>query len=172
MSKVYVRWYGSILEGEVAEEGGFAGMTPVRITLDGRHPVALYTPEHVYKTESEATGSSLVQTKPVQQAMPAEVKKYVADVYVNDFLQRFKKQHWDEARNHLRIDALQEFYQLWRQTHTHQPDNNRYIAGVDPGAPAGDVRVVLPLKPPPPPVHSKQRPKDTIRKNIVQLELF
>jgi hypothetical protein len=169
-TKVYVRWYGKVLEGEVVDGGGFAGMTPVRIPLDGHHPVALFAPGHVYQTESEA--GSLAQTKPVVKEILKEVQEYIADVYINDKLDRFKKSHWDEARNHLRIDALDEFYQLWRQTHTHQPDNNRYIVGVDPGAPAGDVRVVLPLKPPPPPVHHKQRPKDVIRKNIVQLSLF
>jgi len=169
-ARVYVRWYGKVLEGEVVEGEGFAGMTPVRIPLDGHHPVALFAPGHVYQTEAEA--GSLVQAKPVKRAILAEAGEYIADVYVNDLLDRFKKSHWDEARNHLRIDALDEFYQLWLRTHTHKPAEARYIVGVDPARPGGDVSVVLPLKPPPPPVHHKQRPKDTIRKNIVQLSLF
>lgn len=169
--KVYVRWYSKVLEAELVD-GELIGMKQVRIPLDGRHPVALFTPGHVYKTEAEALAGGLAQTEPVKQEIPSEICQYIADVYVEDSLQRFKKSHWDEARNHLRIDALEEFYQLWRKTHAGKPAESRYIVGVDPGDPAGDVSVVLPLKPPPPPVHHKTRPKDTIRKNIVEISLF
>ena len=171
MSKVYVRWYGKVLEGELLD-GDQMGMKQVRIPLDGHHPVALFTPGHVYQTEAEASACTLVQAKPAQQTIPEEVRQYVADVYVDDLLQRFKKSHWDEAHNHLCIDALDEFYQLWCRTHTHNTAEDRYIVGVDPGDPRGDVSVVLPFKQPPPPLHHKQRPKDIIRKNIVQLSLF
>lgn len=29
-------------------------------------------------------------------------------------LQQFKEEHWDQEHNHLRIDALEDFYRLWR----------------------------------------------------------
>jgi len=31
-----------------------------------------------------------------------------------EMLQKFKAEHWDHEHNHLRIDALDEFYQLWK----------------------------------------------------------
>jgi len=169
MAKVYVRWYGNVLEGELLE-GECMGMKQVRIPLDGHHPVALFSSGHVYQTEAEACG--LAQNKPAQESIPAEAKGYIADVYANDLVQRFKDSHWDAERNHLRIDALEEFYQIWRMTHCRNPAEARYIIGVDPGDPRGDVSVTLPLKPPPLPVHHRQRPKDVIRKNIIELSLF
>ena len=157
MGKVYVRWYGSILEGELLD-GDQMGMKQVRIPLDGHHPVGLFAPGHVYQTETEASACSLEQAKPVQPTVPTEIKEYIADVYVNDLLERFKKLHWDDRRNHLRIDALDEFYQLWRQTHCHKPVE------------APVIKAELPLKPPSPTIHHKPQPKRTI--NTTQLSLF
>ena len=41
-----------------------------------------------------------------------EIKEAVARV-----IDKFKAAHWDNARNHLRIDALDEFYRLWLKVH-------------------------------------------------------
>ena len=173
---VYVRWYGKVLEGELLD-GDQMGMKQVRIPLDGRHPVALFTPGHVYDTRSHPDLMESDQ-RPARKETLETRRPSPSDVLpANDrqMLEAFKRDHWDHEHNHLRIDALDEFYRLWRMAITpfgFSETKPRYVVGVDPGDPRGDVSVMLPLKPPPPPVHHKQRPKDVIRKNIVQLELF
>lgn len=129
MSTVYVRWYGKILEGEVAEGEGFMGMTPVRIPLDGHHPVALFMPQHVYESAELAKMQNSPVNSPNSPRIPRKteekpreisrmsVEEYIAEVYVTDMVQRFKASHWDEAHNHIRVDSLDEFYRLWLQTH-------------------------------------------------------
>lgn len=117
MSTVYVRWYGKILEGEVADGDGFMGMTPVRIPLDGHHPVALFMPQHVYDSPEKLTETPESPSKAESDVVSLTPEQYIAKVYVTDLVQRFKKSHWDEAHNHLRVDSLEEFYQIWLQTH-------------------------------------------------------
>lgn len=141
-TKVYVSWYGRTLEGEVVDGDGFMGMTPVRIPLDGHHPVALFFPQHVYESEELAKMQSSPVNSPNSprsfpeipgktEEEPREISRmtvgeYVAKVYVTDLVQRFKKSHWDEAHNHLRTEYLEEFYQLWRKTHDRrQPEKDR-----------------------------------------------
>ena len=161
---VYVRWYGKVLEGEMLD-GELMGMKQVRIPLDGRHPVALFTPGHVYDTEAEALACGSPQTKPVKQEIQAESRQHIDDImpaYDRLGIEAFKEAYWDHERNHLRIDKLDEFYKLWRMAMTpfgFVETKARYIVGVDPGNPRGDVSALLPLKPPPPPVHHKMRPK-------------
>ena len=167
MCKVYVKWYGNVLEGELLD-GEHLGFKQVRIPLDGHHPVALFSSRHVYQTEAEATACGLARTKPAQESMPVEVKEYVADVYAVTLLQRFKDSHWDAKRNHLRVDALEEFYQLWRSTHSHESAEARYIAGVDVADQKGDTNVVSTLNPPFP-VYHKPLTKTT---RITELALF
>lgn len=112
-TKVYVRWYGNVLEGEVADSEGFMGMTPVRIPLDGHHPVALFFPQHVYDSPELLTGISIDQSKVAENLTEISDKQSK----VADPVQQFKESHWDEAHNHIRVDFLDEFYQLWLQTH-------------------------------------------------------
>ncbi len=117
---VYVHWYGKLLQGTVVNDNDLMGMVAVRIPLMGGHPVALFTPAHVYASaeESQQAASTLQQ--------PATPAASVADSPVCcrttatstsaawQTLQKFKQEHWDTSRNHLRIEALEEFYQLWR----------------------------------------------------------
>lgn len=87
-------------------------------------------PQHVYQSEGEAKGNSPIissnspkvatEASEISRTEPEEAKSYIADVYANTMIQRFKSSHWDEARNHLRIDALDEFYRLWLMTHDHR----------------------------------------------------
>lgn len=109
-TKVYVRWYGNVLEGEVADGEGFMGMTPVRIPLDGHHPVALFFPQHVYDSPELLTGISEDQSKVDESLTKVDNNRSK----VVDPVQQFKESHWDEAHNHLRVDSLDEFYRLWR----------------------------------------------------------
>lgn len=112
-TKVYVRWYGNVLEGEVADGEGFMGMTPVRIPLDGHHPVALFFPQHVYSSPELLTGISEDRSKVDESLTKVDNNRSK----VADPVQQFKESHWDEAHNHIRVDSLDEFYQLWLQTH-------------------------------------------------------
>lgn len=130
-TKVYVSWYGNVLEGEVVDGEGFMGMTPVRIPLDGHHPVALFFPQHVYSSPEKLTEISEDRSKVDESltkvdnnrskvdsgVVPLTPEEYIAEVYVTDLVKRFKESHWDEAHNHIRVDSLDEFYQLWLQTH-------------------------------------------------------
>ena len=112
-TKVYVSWYGRTLEGEVVDGDGFMGMTPVRIPLDGHHPVALFFPLHVYSSPELLTEISKDQSKVAENLTEiSDEQSKVADP-----VQQFKESHWDEAHNHLRVNCLDEFYQLWLQTH-------------------------------------------------------
>lgn len=112
-TKVYVRWYGNVLEGEVADGEGFMGMTPVRIPLDGHHPVALFFPQHVYSSPEKLTEISEDRSKVDESLTKVDNNRSK----VADPVQQFKESHWDEAHNHIRVDSLDEFYQLWLQTH-------------------------------------------------------
>ena len=120
----FVRWYGSVLEGSVVEnttkDGPLAGMVAVRIPLMGMYPVALFCPQHVYETEAQAAEG--IRQQPVKRDVPVPpamehtsdaVVKPVSDAWSQ--LQQFKRAHWDEQRNHLQTDALDEFYQMWRE---------------------------------------------------------
>ena len=98
---VYVLWYGKVLQGNVVRENDMMGMTAVRIPLQGQHPIALFTPGHVYDTADEAENS-----------------KSVPKVSETSQCEAFKKAHWDTGRNCLRTDSLDEFYSLWKMEHT------------------------------------------------------
>lgn len=115
---VYVRWYGNILQGELLD-GECMGMKQVRIPLDGHHPIALFTPGHVYDTvEKMQEAAKEVYSyqknfpKPEDIIHPDLHMPYPADDYIK--LEQFKRDNWDHERNHLRIDKLDEFYKLWR----------------------------------------------------------
>lgn len=113
-TKVYVRWYGQTLEGEVADGGGFMGMTPVRIPLDGHHPVALFFPQHVYGSPEEVKGDSPV----ISYNEPEIPKNDIMQADDRQGIEAFKKAYWDDGRGHLRVDKLDEFYKLWREAMT------------------------------------------------------
>ena len=98
---VYVLWYGKVLQGNVVRENDMMGMTAVRIPLQGQHPIALFTPGHVYDTADDAENS-----------------KSVPKVAETSQCEAFKKAHWDNVRNCLRTDSLDEFYSLWKMEHT------------------------------------------------------
>ena len=139
---VYVRWYGSILQGEVVEnqeKGILGGMVAVRIQVQGMKATALFMPGHVYASAEEISGNH-----PQNRVSPTKVAEKPREIPRNegfelhqerinealmkadplDFVKvevpesamsvlKFKADHWDHERNHLRIDALDEFYRLW-----------------------------------------------------------
>lgn len=119
MPQVYVRWYDNILQGELLD-GEYIGMKQVRIPLDGHHPIALFTPGHVYESvEKMQEVAKEVYSYPKEFPKPEDIIhpdlpcSYPADDYLN--LEIFKRDNWDQEHNHLRIDKLDEFYWLWRE---------------------------------------------------------
>lgn len=130
---VYVEWYGQVLQGEVVENdctGRLSDMVAVRIPLMGCHPVALFTQQSVYDSPEQAKGKSSAKlpeavrqsgdgaksqtvTPPIAPAgTPAADDRPVSEAWKR--LQQFKASHWDHERNHLLVDALEEFYAIWR----------------------------------------------------------
>ena len=105
---VFVRWYGKVLQGIVVRENGMMGMTAVLIPLQGQHVTALFTPGHVYDTADEAGNSKSVPKS--AESVPKYAETSMCDA--------FKESHWDNERNHLRTDSLDEFYFLWKMEHT------------------------------------------------------
>ena len=58
-----------------------------------------FTPAEAKNKTFEVTVSTL------QDVLPADDRKHI---------EAFKQANWDYERNHIRIDKLEEFYQLWR----------------------------------------------------------
>ena len=112
---VYVLWYGKVLQGNVVRENDMMGMTAVRIPLQGQHPIALFTPGHVYDTADDAENSKSVPK--IAKSVP-EIEESVPKVSETSQCDAFKKAHWDTGRNCLRTDSLDEFYSLWKMEHT------------------------------------------------------
>lgn len=150
---VYVLWYGKALQGNVVRENDMMGMTAVRIPLQGQHPIALFTPGHVYDTE-EAAGIS--ENAPKIATSAPRISENVPKVSETSQCEAFKKAHWDTGRNCLRTDSLDEFYSLWKMEHT----------------PHGHIEA--PAKEPVPVVGTKQCTKAAVKRQaeIIQLSLF
>lgn len=124
---VYVRWYGNVVQGELLDDECL-GMKQVRIPLDGHHPVALFTPGHVYNSPEQITEESSInfqKSADISEKAPIiakeEPKISTKDVLPADdreTIEAFKRDNWDHEHNHLRIDKLDEFYKLWRMAMT------------------------------------------------------
>ena len=157
---VFVPWYGKVLQGNVVRENDMMGMTAVRIPLQGQHPIALFTSGHVYDTADDAENSKSVPK--IAKSVPEieeNVPKYaesVPKVSETSQCEAFRKAHWDNERNHLRTDSLDEFYSLWKMEHT----------------PQGHIEA--PAKEPVPAVGTKPCTKAAAKKQTetIQLSLF
>ncbi len=150
---VYVLWYGKVLQGNVVRENDMMGMTAVRIPLQGQHPIALFTPGHVYDTADDAENSKSVPK--IAKSVP-EIEESVPKVAETSQCEAFKKAHWDNVGNCLRTDSLEEFYSLWKMEHT----------------PHGHIEA--PAREPVPEVGTKQCTKAAAKKHTetIQLSLF
>lgn len=124
MATVYVRWYGNILQGELLD-GEYLGMKQVRIPLDGHHPVALFTPGHVYETIEAVPTCYPVKDPSVaildmikghyEISQKESVAEFIEHTIDMQRVENFKYGNWDQEHKHLRIDKLDEFYRLWRE---------------------------------------------------------
>lgn len=150
-STVYVHWYGKLLQGTVINDHDLMGMVSVRIPLQGGHPVALFTPGHVYESETAANGiqagephKKMAEDRTAtscKDSMQASTKDNPSEAWQP--IQKFKQEHWDDEHNHLRIDAIEEFYRLWRTSVAAKygitiEEPPAHFVAVDPGSPDGD----------------------------------
>ena len=185
--KVYINWYHGVLEGELLD-GEFLGMRQVRIPLDGCHPIALFKESHIYASADEADKNrELSNKKPVfsNETRPfsnnnqplsentrqtSENTRQTSDDTLVAWRQ-FKLDHWDHEHNHLQIDALEEFYKLYRNVHDHYsfipPSPVSCDSVAESSAP---IVAILPQSPPPLPLHSKPQPKKLTKKQLRSAE--
>ena len=127
MAHVYVKWYGNVVQGELLD-GEYLGMKQVRIPLDGHHPIALFTPGHVYDSPEQVAENSSINfqksaeiSEKAPKISPKPVIVSPKDVLTADdreTIEAFKRDNWDYERGHLRIDKLDEFYKIWRMAMT------------------------------------------------------
>ena len=120
----------------------FASMVHVRVPIQGTPVIAVFSPSHVYATASEVPASmspralpagSPATTPAASAADPSPALSSVVcaasaetsapspswstpalDAHRARYRQ-FKADHWDNEHNHLHVDALEEFYQLFRE---------------------------------------------------------
>ena len=156
----------------------FAEWIPIRMTIPnsegdpivpGVRNICMYHMNHVYASAEEAQQAEAdFQQKPVATVPAAPPSADVPTVSdhsrplptVSDSstktnpseawqtIQKFKEEHWDQERNHLRIDALNDFYRLWRiavaarygVTIEEAPVT---VVAVDPGSPDGDKSATI-----------------------------
>ena len=124
---VYVRWYNSVIQGEVVpnttpNDKLLGSMVAVRIPLQGGHAVALFTPAHVYPSAEAASVQNVSksvrknpQSVPINTENVPKVSSNVQEqVSAWQRIQDFKQAHWNAERNWLNIDALEDFYQMFR----------------------------------------------------------
>lgn len=149
---VFVRWYGKILEGMIVENGEvnpmLASMVVVRVPVQGVKTQALFMPHHVYPNAELAAmkeGVKLVPTEmptvvPTETATetPSSNNKSRHSGRHNEAwkrLQEFKEANWDHERNHIKLRALNDFYDLWKEwvTGSH-PEADAYNGGPKPDA--------------------------------------
>ncbi len=117
---VFVRWYGKILEGMIVENNevtpALASMVVVRIPVQGVRASALFTPQHVYPNAELAGMKEGIKLMPTQTPSITPVTENMPNDGVSELyrkLQEFKMTNWDVERNHIKIAALNDFYDLW-----------------------------------------------------------
>lgn len=113
---VYVHWYGKLLQGTVINGHDLMGMVAVRIPLQGGHPVALFTPGHVYESETAANGIQAGEPhkKMAEDRTATSCKDSKPSSEAWLAIQQFKADHWDHVHNRLQLPYWKEFELLWR----------------------------------------------------------
>lgn len=121
---VFVWWYGKPVQGMVVENKEvtpmLSSMVVVRIPIQGVHASALFMPKNVFTSKEQLMFKHKVFTPAEAKNKQFEVKIetpvtekptiVATDAYKR--LQEFKQTHWDQEHNHIRIDALNDFYDL------------------------------------------------------------
>lgn len=180
---VFVRWYGSILQGEVVEnqeKGILGGMVAVRIQVQGAIATALFAPEHVYDSLQKTCGDyPKYIMRPAERIHKRTDNPIIPHRDLN--VLKFKEEHWDHEHNHLRIDALDEFYRLWRDNMAMRLGTNKPQPAMKVETPStpDEALVTLPSHKPQPIVSDKRMAelKKQLKKSlkpvtVKQLSLF
>lgn len=117
---VFVRWYGKILEGMIVENNevtpALASMVVVRIPVQGVRASALFTPDHVYSSAELAGMKEHIKVVPTESPTfvpTAEAKTDSNESELWRKLQEFKLANWDTEHNHIKLSALNDFYDMW-----------------------------------------------------------
>lgn len=156
---VYVLWYGKVLQGNVVRENDMMGMTAVRIPLQGQHPIALFTPGHVYDTADEAVNSKGSENCPKRTENGGKRSKICrkrSEIFRNEPVRGVQEIPLGQRAQPPQNGFLDEFYSLWKMEHT----------------PHGHIEA--PAKEPVPVVGTKQCTKAAAKRQaeIIQLSLF
>lgn len=114
---VFVRWYGKIVEGMIVENSevtpALASMVVVRIPVQGVRASALFTPDHVYQSAELAGMKEHIKVVPtVIPTSEAKTDSNESELWRK--LQEFKLANWDTEHNHIKLSALNEFYEIWK----------------------------------------------------------
>lgn len=143
---VFVRWYGKIVEGMIVENNevtpALASMVVVRIPVQGVRASALFTPQHVYPNAELAgikEGIKLVPTESPTFVPTAEATSNNVLSEARRKLQEFKLANWDTEHNHIKLSALNDYYNLWRKyvadkKNDYHPEADAYDGGPKPDA--------------------------------------
>ena len=109
---VFVRWYGKIVEGMIVENNevtpALASMVVVRIPVQGVRASALFTPDHVYPSAELAGMKEHIKVVPTSEA---KTDSNESELWRK--LQEFKLANWDTEHNHIKLSALNDFYDMW-----------------------------------------------------------
>ena len=166
-SPVFVCWYGKIVQGETIDRKGhcdwppLAEWIPIRMEIPnsegnpivpGVRNICMFHMKHVYASAEEAQQAEndfrlAVRQMPAPVVTPSSPAPQPAAKPTSEAwqaIQKFKEEQWDQERNHLRIDAIEEFYRLWRASVaakygvTIEDAPSTTVVAVDPGSPDGD----------------------------------
>ena len=131
-STVYVAWYGNVLQGRVVtnptpQDALLGSMVAVQTTIQGTKVVTLFTPGHVYDSLdavpvtcrsvcSNVIDAPIPQTSPpVERPVDSPKDDNATLIAHRQHYKEFKAAHWDNEHNRLQIDALEEFYAIFRE---------------------------------------------------------
>lgn len=163
-TQVYVNWYGHVVQGEVAapcSDPLFSEMVSVLLSIPasngtpivpGCRNVCMYHRKRLYTTEEEAQAAQSntvtkrlsilnLQTQSATPCQKTDEQPASLDTLRARYLQ-FKADNWDEEHNHIKVSALDDFYQLWRTCiaakrgyQEEKPDEETPIAPIQPTKP-------------------------------------
>lgn len=141
---VFVRWYGKIVEGMIVENNevtpALASMVVVRIPVQGVRASALFTPDHVYPSAELAGMKEHIKVVPtVVPTSEAKTDSNESELWRK--LQAFKLTNWDTEHNHIKLSALNDFFDMWKEYvakkcgyREYHPEANAYDGGPKPDA--------------------------------------
>lgn len=163
-TQVYVNWYGHVVQGEVSapcSDPLFSEMVSVLLSIPasngtpivpGCRNVCMYHRKRLYTTEEEAQAAQSnavtkrlsilnLQTQSATPCQKTDEQTASLDTLRARYLQ-FKADNWDEEHNHIKVSALDDFYQLWRTCiaakrgyQEEKPDEETPIAHIQPTKP-------------------------------------